>query len=95
MKKYFVKYYGFSNVYDVVYSENKEQEKQAGKKGYERITRKHAEKLISREKERRKYDQAFSGYAPILIYPIDFNAETENEGDFTICGNIAERRTKK
>ena len=95
MKKYFVKYYGFSNVYDLVYTTNKEQEKQAEKEDYERITRKQAEKLISREKERRQYDQAFSGYAPIIIYPIDFNAETENENNFTICGNIAERRIKK
>ncbi len=92
MKKYYVKYYGFSNVYDLAYTTNNEQEKQAETEGYERITRKQAEKLISREKERRQYDQSFSGYAPIIIYPIDFNAETENENNFIIRGNIAERR---
>lgn len=92
MKKYYVKYYGFSNVYDIAYTSNEDQEKHAVNEGYERITRKQAEKLIRREKERRQYEQSFSGYAPIIIYPIDFNAETENENNFIVCGCIAERR---
>lgn len=94
MKKYFVKYYGYSNVYDLVYTQNEEQEKQAEKANYERISRKQAEKLCAREKDRREYDQAFSGYAPIKIVPIDFDSEKEDmySSRFTIDGYLVIRR---
>ena len=70
MRKYWFKDYGFGNVYDVVYTETPEQEAEALRRGYERIPYAEAKKLCVQERYRRKYDEAFSGYAPTYIYPI-------------------------
>lgn len=62
MKRYFIKRGEFANTWHIVYSET---EKEIP--GYERITLKEARQLISAEKDRRKFNQAFSGYANIEI----------------------------
>lgn len=62
MKRYFIKRGDFANTWHIVYSDT---EKEIP--GYDRITLKEARQLISAEKYRRKYDNAFSGYANIDI----------------------------
>lgn len=46
--------------------------------GWERITRKEAERLARAEKQRRKYDPAFSRFADAYIFPHDWNREEED-----------------
>ena len=77
-KNYFVSYGNFGNQYSVVWSYEK------SIPGYERITRKKAISLVQREREREKYDPAFSGYASRYItqFDIEFN-EPEPEPDIT------------
>lgn len=68
-KQYFVHYYrDFGNCYCLLYAECPE-DFAALPDGAERITRREAEQLCRRENERRKYDQAFSGYASNVIAP--------------------------
>lgn len=81
MKKYYVNYYnGFSNCYDLMWAETSEQTKKAEENGYERITRRQAEKLCAAENDRRKYDLIAAGYAANVIYPMDWDSER-------YCGN--------
>lgn len=65
MKNYFVKNGEFANVYTVasVDKTNKEVINLLIAEGYERVTRKEAETLCRRERERRQWDRNFSGYA--------------------------------
>lgn len=77
MKRYYINNTrGFANAYNLVWAETPEQIAAAEENGYERITRREAEKLCAMENDRRKYDPAFSGYASNLIYPIDWDAYT-------------------
>lgn len=95
MRKYFVRYYGFSNVYDVAYTETKEEEKEAVSTGWERIRRKMAEGLCKAEVDRQAYDSAFAGYAPTVILPLHYPAEKRdwrNDPGMVLHRYIAERR---
>ena len=68
-KQYFISYYrDFANTYVLLYAECPE-DFAALPDGAERITRREAVQLCRRENERRKYDQAFSGYASNVITP--------------------------
>lgn len=68
-KQYFVSYYrDFGNTYTLLYAECPE-DFAALPENAERITRREAEQLCRRENERRKYDQAFGGYASNVITP--------------------------
>lgn len=95
MKKYFILYTrDFSNTYDIVYAETPEQEQQAVAKGYERITRREAERLCRAEMDRRQDDPAFSGYASAEILPIWYPAEERdwrNDSRMVKNGCIVER----
>lgn len=69
MKQYFVSYYrDFGNTYTLLYAECPE-DFAALPENAERITRREAIQLCRDEKERRKYDQSFSGYASTIITP--------------------------
>lgn len=69
MKQYFVNYYrDFCNTYTLFYAECPE-DFDALPEGAERITRREAEQLCSRENERRKWEQSSSGYASNVIAP--------------------------
>lgn len=69
MKKYYVNYYlNFANTYNIISVESENDKKIFSTlEGYERISLKKAKKLITREKEQRKNNPAFSHYAPIKI----------------------------
>lgn len=70
MKKYFANYYnGFGNAYDLRWADTAEDVAALIEWGYERVSRKEAERLCAAERWRRKYDQAFSGYADTHIWP--------------------------
>lgn len=74
MKKYYLgKTADFANTYDLVWADGEEMEK-AVPEEYERITRAEAIRLCVQEKERQRYDPAFSGFAPTCIYPADYRA---------------------
>ena len=63
MKRYFVKYGDFRNQYALRYIEGDT----AAPDGWERITRKEAKALAKAERDRRKENPAFSGYADAEI----------------------------
>lgn len=68
-KQYFVHYYrDFGNCYNLYYAECPE-DFAALPEDAERITRRKAEQLCRDEKDRRKYDESFSGYADTIITP--------------------------
>lgn len=48
---------------------------------WERITRKQAEHYAARERERRRTDSAFSGYADAYIYPAQQRDRFDEYGD--------------
>ena len=65
-KAYYVEYYrDFGNTYNIYWLPDGE----PAPAGLERITRKQALDLCKQERYRRKYDQAFSGYADTWIWP--------------------------
>ncbi|MBR1708800.1 MAG: hypothetical protein IJ719_08235 [Clostridia bacterium] len=66
MKKYYISRSDFANTYSLVWAD--ETTKQPAE-GWERITRKEAITYCIRERDRRKYDQMFSGYADAYIWP--------------------------
>ena len=72
MKQYYVRYYkDFGNTYNLAWAETPDQIKMAEDAGYQKITRREAEKLCAAENDRRKHDQSFSGYADNVILPIE------------------------
>ena len=95
MKKYWHKNtLGFSNTYDLVYTETEQEEQQALAEGYERITRKEAERLCAAERDREHWDSSFSGYASSVILPIWYPATSRDWRDdhrMTRNGYIVER----
>lgn len=94
MRKYFVKYHGFANVYTLGYAETVEEENQATKRGFDRITRKEAESLCARENQRRKDNPAFSYFADNVILPIGYDDDWRNDRNLMLRGYIAERKNK-
>ena len=95
MKRYYVQYYArFANTYNLAYAETEAEAEQAEQQGYERITRKEAEHLCSVENQRRKYDQAFSYYAPTIILPIGYDGDWRNDRRMRQTGYIIERINK-
>lgn len=92
MRKYFVKYGEFRNTYAVCYVENESEEAQAIEQEMERITRKEAEMLCARERERRKENPAFAGYAPDIILPFGYDGDWQNDGNMEKIGRLIERK---
>ena len=92
MRKYFVKYGEFRNTYAVCYTENNLEETQAIEQGMERISRKEAIGLCTRESERRKEDPAFSGYAPTVITPFGYDGDWRNDKYVEKIGRLIERK---
>lgn len=75
-KSYFVRYYrDFANTYHLRWApqDNKDAIAQLEEAGFEKITRKEAESLVTDEKYRRKYDSSMSGYADDTIIPWCFD----------------------
>ena len=87
-KKYFVKYYGFHNCYDLVYTKSEKEAADAVAHGFERISRKEAERLCRMERDRRKYDPAFSGYANDHIWPYAEEEELWESGRYDYDGYL-------
>ena len=92
MRKYFVKYGEFRNTYDLRYTENIAEEAEAIGQGFERISRKEAEMLCTRESERRKENPAFSGYAPDVILPFEYDGDWTNDRTMEKIGRLIDRR---
>lgn len=92
MKQYVIKYGRFGNEYDLCWISSAEQAAEAAAAGYERISRREAERLCAEENSRRKYDGQFSGFAPSLIYPWDAPDNcTPGYGGYIRNGYIVER----
>lgn len=77
MKKYFVKYGDFGNVYSLCWAEQGD----SIQDGWENIPRRKAERLAREERQRREADPAFSGYASTYIAPFEPNGLTPDESD--------------
>ena len=76
MKKYYVEYWNnFGNTYNLYWAGTPEQIAIAESNGFERISRKCAEKLCADENYRAKNDYNFSGYASNVILPVDYDFE--------------------
>ena len=71
-RQYFVRFGDFANVYDLAWSDSKCDTAFLLEHGFEQTTLKEALQLARRESDRRKYDQAFSGYANTEIYPAKY-----------------------
>lgn len=95
MKKYFYKNtMGFSNTYELAYTETEKEEERALVEGFERITRKEAERLCRAERDRVQYEHFNSGYADSVILPIwypatsrDWRDDPDEQGDFYSGGS--------
>lgn len=92
MRKYFVQYGNFGNTYSVCYTENEYEETQAIERGMERIPRKEAIELCTRESERRKENPAFSGYASDVILPFGYDDDWRNDRNMEKIGRLIERK---
>ena len=73
--KYWIKRGDFANQYFLEYTRTPQQAIKAKEEGFEQITRKEAERLCRAERDRAKYDQAFSGYADDRIWPFGIDRE--------------------
>lgn len=67
--RYWIRRGQFSNEYSLCYTVSPEQEAEAVRQGWERTTRKEAERLCRMERDRSRFDSAFSGYADDRIWP--------------------------
>lgn len=82
MKTYYIRYpRDFENEYDLCYCETAVEQGEAEAAGFERITRKEAEGKCKAERDRRKYNQAFSGFGDAEIVPWSFLADPRNQPD--------------
>lgn len=79
MRKYYIRQGNFGNQYDLAYAETSEQCSMLEAIGFTRESRKFAEYDARAERDRRKYDQAFSGYADDVIYPAQYYIIAENK----------------
>lgn len=69
-RAYYVRYpRGFANEYDLRYTVGGAELDASD--GWERITRREAERLARAERERRRWEPERSGYADADIYPAD------------------------
>ena len=93
MKHYFVKYFGFGNAYHVGYTRNAAEVEQVEALGYERITRKEAERLCACENGRRRADPSSAYFANNILCPICECIEDEDTfyRCYRVQGYIAER----
>ena len=72
MKRYYVNYYdNFANTYNLVWTDDMHREPE-NMTGYDRISRKMAEKLAVKERSARKNDASFAYKADAHIFPIDY-----------------------
>jgi len=83
MKHYLVNYWkDFGNTYTLAWTEAGSAEEQAAiENGWERITRKEAIRLCVEERERRRTDEAFSGYASEKVFPLSLIQNDDFDGD--------------
>ena len=99
MRKYYkLNTLGFANTYNLIYTETPEQDSRALASGYERITRKEAERLCAAEVDREKHDTAFSGCASSVILPVWYQAaerDWRDDSRMVKNGYIVERRFPK
>ena len=95
MNKYYIKYTrDFANTYALVYTETATEEEKAAAEGYQRITRKEAERLCRAERYREQYDPSFAGYASDVILPYGYPAterDWRNDSRMALRGYIVER----
>lgn len=66
---YYVRYHRFANEYSLRYTVGGAE--LSIDDGWERITRRDAERLARAERERRRWEPSRSGYADAYIYPAD------------------------
>lgn len=91
MKKHFVIYGNFSNVYDLLWTDSLEMEKELPE-GAKRITRTRALELARAESERAKYTPSSSGYASSTIAPAGYKGNNA-DGCYKLVGQIWERES--
>lgn len=68
-RAYYVRYHRFANEYSLRYTVGGAE--LSIDDGWERITRRDAERLARAERERRRWEPSRSGYADAYIYPAD------------------------
>lgn len=79
MKKYYLAQTDFYNRYALVWADDAHPIPAGA--GWERISRKTAERLCKEEADRRRYNPACSGYAPELVGPWWIDSYVEPVGD--------------
>ena len=94
MKKYYIVRGNFANVYTLFWADSPEMKTKLPENA-EQIGRKEAENLCRTEKERSKYDTAFSGYASRTIYPANYagsDTDLYNDPRYELRNYIWERK---
>lgn len=78
---YWIKYpRNFANEYNLIVASSKDEELTLICKGFVRVSYKRMRELCSQEKDRRKTDPAFSGYAPTSPMPFKVFIKYKEEG---------------
>lgn len=104
--KYYVRWGGFGNVYDLMHigDDHPAQRRvdelihvpahERAPEGWERITRKEAERLARAERRRRKENAASAYFADAYIYPGDYiDGELQDHPEkFTVDGVVIRRK---
>lgn len=92
MKKFYINYYrNFGNTFNLCYCNTEEEERAAVSAGFERITRKEAERKCAEEKNARKFDPAFSGYGDTEIVPWSYLSQSRKADDLILPEDVGLR----
>ena len=91
-KSYYIHYYAdFSNTYNLYWADSPEMVSTLPA-GAERISRDRAFSLCRSERERRKYNPSFSGYADRTILPAGYDGDIVTDPNYILRGYIWDRK---
>ena len=87
MKTYFIRWGDFANTYELAWADNKDDVSWLVSQNFARCTRRQAEYCAQLERDCRKYDPAFSGFASSAIYPAKFYQVPVEDADTWLYRN--------
>ena len=78
-KTYFIRYGNFGNVYDLAWADNESDREDLVSIGFDKCSRKWAERQARAEIDRQHFNPQFSGYADRAIYPAQYYTNQSDE----------------
>ena len=91
MKTYFIRHGNFANIYDLAWADNKEDISWLVSQNFERCTLREAQYWARRERDRRKFNPAFSGYGDDVIYPAKYYRMPAEDADTWLYRNCEKK----